>query len=114
MTYETDEYDHPEYAPTGRSRQRPDGVLLSWLLTSPDVLAGDGVVPFFIDWGGSPNPAATAPRGLTLIDLRAEHPDPERVGRMLRALGIALPIERGERPALLAVIDSPRGRVQLR
>jgi Glyoxalase-like domain len=42
------------------ARQRADGVHLAWQLTSPDPLAADGVVPFFIDWGTSPHPAASA------------------------------------------------------
>jgi hypothetical protein len=33
---------------------------------------------------------------------------------MLRQLGVGLPVKRGPRPALIAVIDCPRGRVELR
>lgn len=96
------------------SRQRPDGVVLSWRFTNPGTVLGDGIVPFFIDWGQSPHPAQTAAQGLTLINLRAEHPDPEHVRHVLRQLGLALPIKRGARPALVAVIRGPRGRVELR
>jgi Glyoxalase-like domain len=96
------------------SRRRPDGIVLSWRITSPRMTLGDGIVPFFIDWGQSPHPAATAARGLTLIELRAEHPDPDRVRDLLRKLGLALPVKQGARPALVAVIEGPRGRVELR
>jgi hypothetical protein len=95
------------------SRQRPDGALLSWELTDPRVVVAAGVVPFFIDWGNSPHPAETAPRGLALVQFGAEHPDAERVRSVLRALGVALPVRRGQRPVLTAVIDGPRGRVEL-
>jgi hypothetical protein len=96
------------------SRQRPDGIVLSWHFTSPWTMVADGIVPFFIDWGQSPHPAQTAARGLSLISLSAEHPDAERVRHMLHQLGFDLLVKRGSRPALIAVINGPRGRVELR
>lgn len=96
------------------SRQRPDGVTLSWRYTNPATVVADGLVPFFIDWGKSLNPAASAPRGARLVALRAEHPDAASVVRQLRRLGIELPVTPGRQHALIATIDSPRGRVELR
>jgi hypothetical protein len=96
------------------SRKRPDGVLLSWRYTDPSVVIADRLVPYFIDWGKSPHPAATAAPGVTLVALRAEHPDATRVQRMLDQLGLDLQVQAGPAPALIATLDSPRGRVQLR
>jgi len=96
------------------SRKRPDGVLLSWRYTDPNVVLEDRLVPYFIDWGTSPHPATTAARGLSLTALRAEHPDSEKVARTLQQLGLDLPVRRGARPSLIATIDSPKGRVELR
>jgi glyoxalase-like protein len=96
------------------SRRRADGVLLSWRYTDPRTVLADGLVPFFIDWGQSPHPARTAAQGASLIALRAEHPDAQRVQRLLRGLGIDLPVQTGATPALVAIIDSPRGHVELR
>jgi hypothetical protein len=96
------------------SRKRPDGVLLSWRYTSPAVFLADGIVPFFIDWGQSPHPAETAAPGLSLIDLRAEHPDAKHVQEMLTKLGLELPVKQAAKPALVATIKCPRGRVELR
>jgi Glyoxalase-like domain len=96
------------------SRRRTDGVLLSWRYTDPRTVPADGLVPFFIDWGQSPHPAQTAAKGASLIDLRAEHPEAQSVQRMLRELGLELPVRSGAAPALVAIIDSPRGRVELR
>ncbi len=96
------------------SRKSPDGALLTWRFTSPRTVIAEGVVPFFIDWGRSPHPASTAPRGLRLVEFRAEHPTPSQVEPMLRALGLDLRVSRAEREALVAVIDGPRGRVELR
>jgi len=96
------------------SRKRPDGVVLSWRYTDPSIVAADRLVPYFIDWGSSPHPSATAARGATLVRLRAEHPDAPRVQKMIDALGLHLRVEQGSTPALIATIDSPRGRVELR
>ena len=96
------------------SRKRPDGVLLSWRFTSPATVLGDGIVPFFIDWGKTPHPAETAAAGATLVALRAEHPDARRVGEMLRKLGLDLRVTEAPAPALIATVDCPNGRVELR
>jgi hypothetical protein len=99
-------------APGGR--RRPDGVVLSWRYTDPNTVVADGLIPFFIDWGTSPHPALTAAPGATLVQLRAEHPDAENVQKMIGALGLELPVTRASSPAIIATIDSPRGRVELR
>jgi len=96
------------------SRQALDGSLLSWSLTDPGTVLADGIVPFFIDWGDSPHPARTSTRGAMLIGLRAEHPEARRVEGILRHLGLDLAVGSGAAPALIALIDGPRGRVELR
>jgi len=96
------------------SRRRPDGVELVWKFTDPRTTLADGIVPLFIDWGDSPHPARTAAKGATLVRLRAEHPDVRGVRGMLRHLGVDLPVKRSNSPALIVVIEGPRGRVELR
>jgi Glyoxalase-like domain len=96
------------------SRRRPDGVVLAWRYTDPNTVVADRIVPFLIDWGTSPHPSASAARGATLVDIRAEHPDAARVRQMLDVLGLDLRVQRGPAPAIIATIDSPRGRVELR
>jgi glyoxalase-like protein len=96
------------------SRRTPTGVLLSWHITNQRAFVANGLVPFFIDWGDTPHPAKSAAAGATLISLRAEHPDPENVQRMLGALGIDLPVVKGAKPSLVATIAGARGRVDLR
>ena len=96
------------------SRKRPDGVVLSWRYTDPGVVLENRLIPYFIDWGASPHPASTAPRGATLVAFRAEHPEAGRIQAMLRQLGLNLPVQQGSRPALIATIASPKGRVELR
>ncbi|HXF38464.1 MAG TPA: VOC family protein [Blastocatellia bacterium] len=96
------------------SRQRPDGVMLAWKLTVSPTLTEGGVVPFLIDWGATTHPASALPKGCTLVDLRAEHPNPEHVQAMITGLGLDLPVKRGPAPALIATIATPRGVLELR
>jgi hypothetical protein len=96
------------------TRRRPDGVVLSWRYTDPRTVVADRIVPNFIDWGTSPHPADSAAKGVTLTGLRAEHPDAARVRKMLDQLGLGLPVQPGPRPALIATIDTPKGRVELK
>lgn len=96
------------------SRQRPDGVRLSWQFTDPWVRVGDGIVPVFIDWGSSPHPSDGGAKGATLVGLRAEHPQPAQIKAMLNSLGVRLNVESGSRPAIIAVIQTPHGLVELR
>jgi len=101
-------------AVTPGSRRRPDGVVLSWRYTDPNTVVANGLIPFFIDWGTSPHPALTAARGASLVQLRAEHPDAVMVQKMIDRLGLELKVSTAAAPAIIATIDSPRGRVELR
>lgn len=94
-------------------RRLPDGALLEWQLTLPDPITGGGLIPFFIDWGTSPHPAKTAPRGCTLSELCGEHPNPDRLRDVLAGLGVELSIQAGPLPQLTAVIDTPLGPQRL-
>jgi len=96
------------------NRRRPDGTELSWRFTDPSTLVANGIVPLLINWGESDHPANTAAKGATLVSLRAEHPDVQNVSAMLLHLGIDLPLKPGESPALIAIIEGRRGRVELR
>ena len=95
-------------------RETSDGGVISWRVTYPDMRIGAGLVPFFIDWGESRHPSETAPAGLELLDLWAEHPDPAAMLDPLRRLGLELRVLAGPKPALIAALDTPRGRIELR
>jgi hypothetical protein len=95
-------------------RENPDGAALSWRFTDPYFVLADGLVPFFIDWGDSPHPSQRGTEGVTLLSLRAEHPDPTPVQRILALLELDLPLQLGPEAALLAELACPRGRVELR
>ena len=96
------------------SRKRSDGAILRWECTDPATVVGDGLVPFLIDWGNSPHPATSAPSGPVLASLRGQHPEPEVIRRLLAALGIDLPVERGSHPTLIATLRTASGTVEIR
>ncbi|MBS1716823.1 MAG: VOC family protein [Armatimonadetes bacterium] len=95
------------------SRQRPDGVKLSWQYTNPDMIVADGIVPFLINWGASPHPASGWKGEVTLLELKAEHPNPEQVRSQLQALGLVMPVDQAPRPGLTAILQTPNGRLDL-
>jgi Glyoxalase-like domain len=104
-------YDPGEIMDGGRDL--PDGGHLGWRLAVRPQPAGDGLVPFLIQWTSGPHPSATAPKGCRFVTLKAEHPEPESVLAMLRALAVDLPVTAGAGPRLIATLETPNGRVEL-
>ena len=98
-------------------RVRPDGMRLAWTLAFPKLANRgnlEGTIPFFIEWHSeSVHPGGSAPRGLTLIDLSIEHPDPDQVRRGFRALGLTCSIRRAKVAAIRAEVETSLGRVVL-
>lgn len=101
------------------SRRTSEGQLLRWQLTRrPEAVLGgnppgDWLIPFVIDWGTTPHPAASAPEGCTLKSLRGKHARPSRVNQWLTALGVDLELEAGPAVQLEAVIETPNGEITL-
>lgn len=96
------------------ARTTTDGIELRWRFTNPACVVADGVVPFLIDWGSTPHPAQRAPRGATLVAMRAEHPQADAVVALLRAMQLDLDVQKGPRAALIATIEGKHGGVELR
>jgi len=103
------------FGPREGSRVRLDGVTLKW--TSAGILAGMAEadidpVPFFIQWApDSVHPSQDAPKGCRLVSLDAAHPNPTKLHQRLATLGIDAPVRQDERTALIATLETPRGRV---
>jgi len=96
------------------SRRRTDGVSIDWRMTDPYVEIDGGVVPFLIDWGDTAHPAAGQTSEIELAELGIFHPDPPTVASKLHSLKIELEVTRAATAGLVAVLDSPAGRVELR
>jgi len=104
-------YDPGEVVSGGRDL--PDGGRLSWKLALRPQPAGEGVVPFVIQWTSEPHPSKTAPAGCRFVSLRGEHPAPDGVRAMLKALAVDLEVAEGAAPRLVATVETPNGRVEL-
>jgi hypothetical protein len=92
-------------------REAPAG-RLRWRLSLPEFDTAGGIVPFFIDWGDSPHPAATAVTGLSVVEFAAEHPDPGSIGGVLDALGVDLPVHAGGHAHLIVTLRGPAGELR--
>lgn len=99
--------------PTPGSRKRPDGRLLQWqTLHLAD--EASGLLPFFIEWApDSPHPSTDAPKGCSLVSFAAESPDPAKFNAKLAMLNLDLPVKKGDRAGLRAVIRGPKGSLEL-
>ena len=73
----------------------------------------EGLVPFLIDWGSSPHPSATREPACSIEGFRAEHPSPESLRGIFRALDVTLEVEPGPRARLRATVVGPRGSFEL-
>jgi hypothetical protein len=94
------------------SRIRPDGTVVRWKLL--DAGRGSALLPFLIEWdAGSPHPAQEAPAGCTLRALRFESRDPGAVSRALQGLEISAEVSAGPADRIVALLDTPRGAINL-
>lgn len=96
--------------PTPGSRRRPDGRVLQWkTLTLQEDAAS--LLPFFIEWSAdSIHPSADSPKGCSLVRFEAASADPEALSKQAALLGLDLPIVKGDRPQLRAVLSGPKGQ----
>lgn len=95
------------------TRTQPDGTVLHWRLTTGGRQASPDLIPFLIDWGDTSHPSETSSQGASLVEFRAESPQPESVEAKLRALGVTLDVRPGERPLLIARLAGPGGEMTL-
>ncbi len=96
------------------SRKTPEGSILSWQLTEPQLVQGVGLVPFLIEWHSHEHPAHSAITGPRLVQLRIEHPEPELIRKQLNALRLEVAIEQGSNPALVAIFEGANDLIELR
>ena len=96
------------------SRRSADGVGIRWRMTPPihDLRFGR-LLPFVVEWGDSPHPADRAARGCSLKHLTVHTRDVGELGARLTILGTDVPVLQRDTPALVAVLDTPAGRVVL-
>lgn len=95
------------------SRTRMNGQVISWTLTEPVKGEDGGLIPFLIDWEDSDHPAESLPQRCRLIHLEGKHPKPEKINAQIALLNLTMKVNLGNRPQLLASIETPNGVVSL-
>jgi len=91
------------------SRTLDDGTTLQWRLTFPPT-TGDGFIPFLIDWGDTPHPSTTTPRGVRLVELSGATTSTDSVNAVLEAIGVGGFSTRGT-TGLGALLAGPDDRI---
>lgn len=97
--------------PAPGSRHTAAGELLQWRLTPP-IAGPSGIIPFLLDWSGSTTPAATLTPQLSLVDIKASHPEAARYTALLKSMGTDLEISQGPE-SLQFTLEGPAGRITL-
>jgi Glyoxalase-like domain len=97
------------------SRRRPDGVLLEWKLTFPQLSGRFGsALPFMIDWGQSSHPTDTLPAAVRLVGLEVTQLDAGLLRAAFDIIGITTEVDLHEGPpSLRATIATQAGEVTL-
>ncbi|WP_162802814.1 VOC family protein [Ornithinimicrobium avium] len=95
------------------SRATPSGDRLAWRLAVPDPLGFGGAQPFLIDWQGTAHPSDAELPVLELLGVELRHPDADALARVLRVLGVDVPVVQAPQAGLGARLGTPRGPVEL-
>lgn len=99
------------------ARIRPDGTRLAWTLAFPRQTERgtfEGALPFFIEWESpAHHPGLSTPKGLSLLSLSFEHPEPAALGAAFQSLDLRGDIAAAPDPRIVATLATPRGVVTL-
>lgn len=98
------------------SRATSTGEVLHWHLLMPAARNEFGIfAPLFIDWGEATHPSRSLPPApCTLVDIQAAHPEPERVRALWADIGFDMPLLEEDEPRMSILLDTPKGRVEIR
>jgi hypothetical protein len=105
------------FGPRAGSRQEPSGKTLRWRTLGVLNKLGSGAiepVPFFIQWDpDAPHPSEGAPAGCELESLEFHHSNPSDLSGALRTLGIDGKVSQSGAVRIIAILKTPKGRVDL-
>ena len=94
------------------SRRKPDGDRLEWELTIRPWTRPIEPIPFFIDWGKTPSPAATVEERAELAAFTVFWPEAEALTQDFEALGLPIKAEEGD-PLIAITLNTSSGPVRL-
>jgi hypothetical protein len=103
--------------PSEGARRTATGGFLRWKTLGVESPFRSGEIdplPFWIEWvPDAIHPATSAPVGCVLEELRCQHPRAEELGAAFREIGITVEVTRGQQVCLLALLQTPKGHLEL-
>ena len=98
----------------GGQRKMSNGKILTWEMILPLATPAVEIVPFMTDWRNSEvHPTDAMTEECTFVGFKFTHPNPEIVIEVLNELGMNAEVEKGEKVEIKAVINSPKGIVEI-
>ena len=98
----------------GGQRKMSNGKMLTWEMILPLAAPAVEVIPFMTDWRKSEvHPTENMAEECTFIGFKFKHPNPEIIMTVLNELGVDMKVEKGEEIEIKAVINSPKGIVEI-
>jgi hypothetical protein len=99
--------------PIPTRRTTPAGETLHWELLFLGGHPFGSLMPFFIDWLETPNPATTNPQAGTFSSLKVRSPAASELNVLFTGLGMGIEAEGAAEPGLSATIEAAGGTVLL-
>ncbi len=95
------------------SRKKQNGNTLAWEMIMPLAKPAIDLLPFMIDWGKSVHPAQNLNAACKLKCLNFCHPKALEIEQIFKKLGLNLEIKKAEEASIKAVINCPKGIIEL-
>lgn len=98
----------------GGQRKMSNGKMLTWEMILPLAAPAVEIIPFMTDWRKSEvHPTDSMVEECTFIGFKFTHPNPEFITTVLSELGMNVEVEKGENIEIRAVINSPKGIIEI-
>ena len=98
----------------GGQRKTSNGKMLTWEMILPLAAPAVDIVPFMTDWRKSEvHPTDSMTEECTFIGFKFTHPNPEIIIAVLNGLGMNAEVSKGEKVEIKAIINSPKGIVEI-
>ncbi|MGK0366391.1 MAG: hypothetical protein ACI85O_003464 [Saprospiraceae bacterium] len=95
-------------------RKMSNGKMLSWEMILPLATPAVEIAPFMTDWRTSEaHPTDIMKEECVFVGFKFRHPNPENIIAVLNELGMNVEVHKGEEVEIKAIINSPKGIVEI-
>ncbi len=101
--------------PQSFSRTKSDGTVVAMELAYKKLppAPGDGLIPFFINWGKTPHPSLSVACKCQIKEWYGCHPNADMLNNALHKVGIDFLIKPAEVPSMHLVMNTPKGEIEI-